>query len=339
MQEALGNAMIDPKTYFIKDPKTSNWVSLEEASEKGFINLRKKVIFCQISKRKDQFIIKYNDQQICDKKPNSVSVAIKEKYLNILSGRFTDSSTKQIFNLKQAVDLGFIDSGSAIVKDTKENHFHPLDRAFDNHTLDPEKGIVINTLTNQVLTLKGAIDSGLLRTAPCSFSLIEAIEYGMYDPQTHLIQNPFNDTNDTLEGCIASGLVDPTLTLVKDRGSGNFFSVSDAIQKGILCPKTGRLKSDSTSLGEAHRQGLLVPSEKRVRIYCSGAHKKCLACLCYMPGACIVACIDVNINMVKIIIQIVFPMNTFYSFFKEFYYMFLYLLFHSLYVVFACCFS
>ncbi|KAG8192780.1 hypothetical protein JTE90_019099 [Oedothorax gibbosus] len=266
MQEALDNALIDPKTYFIKNPKTSNWVSLDEASEKGFINLRKKVLFCQILKRKDQFIIKYNDQRICDKKPNSFSDAIKEKSLNVLSGRFTDSSTKKIFNLKQAVDLGFIDSGSAIVKDTKENHFHNLECAFDNHTLDPEKGIVLNTLTNQVLTLKGAMDNDLLRTSPCTFSLIEAIEYGMHDRDSHLIQNPFTDISDTLEGCIESGLIDPTLTLIKDLQSGNFFSINHAIQKGILCPKTGCLKSDSTSLWEAYRKGLLVPSEKRAAI-------------------------------------------------------------------------
>lgn len=328
MQEALDTTMIDSKSYFIKDTKTSNWVSLEEASEKGFLNLRKKVIFCQISKRKDLFVIRYDDQQVCNKKPSAMSEVIKEKCLNVLSGRFTDSSSKQTFTLKQAVELGFIDSGSAIVKDSRENRFFPLDQAFENHTLDPEKGIVVNTLTNQVLTLKGALDNGLLRTSPCTFSLIEALDYGMYDKDTHLIQNPFSGQYDTLEGAISSGLVDPTLTLIKALPSGNFYSVSDAIQKGILCPQTGCLKSDSsTTLWEAYRQGLLVPSEKRVRLFCHDRAqiKKLLglpSATCLVHVLLRVLHVNIHILVVKLIIHVFiqketfdidFPMNTFYS--------------------------
>ncbi|GIY98970.1 dystonin [Caerostris extrusa] len=190
---------------------------------------------------------------------------VNNKRLNILSGRFTDPNSKQIFTLKEATDLGFIDPDSAIIQDSKRGKFATLSSAFENQILDPDKGIVVNTLTNQVLTLKGALDSGLLRTHPCTFSLIEALEY-MYDEDRHLFQNPFDNTHMTLEEAINCGLVDPSLVLLKDPISGNFHPISDAIQKGILCPQTGCLVCDSTSLLEAYRQGWLIPSDKRVAI-------------------------------------------------------------------------
>ncbi|GFW43673.1 hypothetical protein TNCV_4770221 [Trichonephila clavipes] len=265
MEEALSKALIDPKNSFIKAPENSNWVPVEQATDKGYINLRKKVIFCQISKRTDLFVIKYEDKQICSQKPSSVQEAINSRHLNVLSARFTDPKSKQIFTLKEAVDLGFIDPDSAIIQDTKKSKFITLSAAFDNQTLDPDKGIVVNTLTNQVLTLKGAMDNGLLRTFPCTFSFIEALEF-MYDKDKCLFQNPFDNTYITLEEAVTSGMVDPTLVLLKDPLSSNFIPINEAMKKGILCPKTGCLVNDSTTLLEAYHQGLLVSSEKRVAI-------------------------------------------------------------------------
>ncbi|GBM86483.1 Dystonin [Araneus ventricosus] len=265
MEEALSNTLIDPESCFVKEPESSRWVSVEQATKKGFINLQKKVIFCQISKRTDLFVIKYEDKQICAQKPVSMKDVINNKQLNVLSGRFTDPASKQMFTLKEAIDFGFIDPDSAVIQDTKRSKFSTLSSAFENQALDPEKGIVLNTLTNQVMTIKGALDSGLLRTIPCTFSLIEALKY-MYDDQTYLFQNPFDNTYMTLEEAITSSLVDPSQVLLKDPSSGNFYTISDAIQKGILNPKTGCLTNDSTTLLDAYHQGLLVLSEKRVAI-------------------------------------------------------------------------
>ncbi|CAL1283109.1 unnamed protein product [Larinioides sclopetarius] len=265
MEEALSNELIDPESCFVKEPESFRWVSVEQATKKGFINLQKKVIFCQISKRTDLFVIKYEDKQICTQKPFSMKDVINNKQLNVLSGRFTDPSSKQMFTLKEAIDFGFIDPDSAVIQDTKRSKFSTLSSAFENQALDPEKGIVLNTLTNQVMTIKGALDSGLLRTVPCTFSLIEALKY-MYDDQTYLFQNPFDNTYMTLEEAITSSLVDPSQVLLKDPSSGNFYTISDAIQKGILNPQTGCLTNDSTTLLAAYHQGLLVLSEKRVAI-------------------------------------------------------------------------
>ncbi|KAF8783432.1 Dystonin like protein [Argiope bruennichi] len=265
MEEALNNTLINPQTYFVKEHGGSKWVSVEQATKKGFINLQKKVIFCQISKRTDLFVIKYEDKQICCQKPFSMKNVINNKQLNVLSGRFIDLSSKEMFSLKEAIDLGFVDPDSAVIEDTKRNKFLTLSSAFENQILDPEKGIIFNTSTNQVMTIKGALDSGLLRTAPCTFSLIEALKY-MYDDQTHLFQNPFDNTYMTLEDALTSNLVDPSQVLLKDPSSGNFYTINDAIQKGILNPKTGCLMNDSTTLLDAYHQALLVLSEKRVAI-------------------------------------------------------------------------
>ncbi|XP_035227819.1 dystonin-like, partial [Stegodyphus dumicola] len=288
VEEAIQKKLMNPDKNFIRDHNDAQLITVKHAIENGMINLRKKLVFCHISKRTNSLVIHYEEQQIFARKPNSLSETIMEKSLNVLSGMFTEPNSKQIFTLKEAVDLGYIDCGSAVVKDTKRRQFSNLKFAFENNTLDSDRGMVINTMTNQVLTLNGAISSGLMLTYPYSFNLTDALDYDMYDKNTNMIRNPFTNMYETLSKAVASGLINPSTTLVKDTASGCFYDLNIALDKGIICPETGCLMNvgngDSTTLMDAYQRGLLVPSEKRVAIeekyrQCSDTISKLLAWL------------------------------------------------------------
>ncbi|XP_015906702.2 microtubule-actin cross-linking factor 1, isoforms 1/2/3/4 isoform X2 [Parasteatoda tepidariorum] len=268
LQETLNKDFIDSKNTYIKDPENIEWLSIDQAVHKGVLNLRQKVIFCHISKQTDLLVVKYDNRQMFCEKPFSFKEALQLNHLNLFSGMYKNPSSNQIFTLKESIELGYIDSSSAIVKDTKNKAFLSLQSAFENNTLDANKGMVIDSNTNQVLTLKGALDQGMIRACPFTFSLLEALQYGLFDEKSGLISNPFSDKPETLMSAISSGLIDPSSTLIKEPASCHFYDISSAISKGIISPNNGSLLDlgGSTSLMDAYRQGLLVPSEKRVAI-------------------------------------------------------------------------
>lgn len=272
LAEAIEKNIVDPETSFIKDASNSSLITVKEGVAKKVINLQKKVVLSHISKQNVSLVIRYNDNKLLYKsKPVTLLQAIEQKQLNVLSGMFMPANYKEILSLKGAIDLGYIDPNSAIVKDVKECMFCDLGTSFTKGTLDPNRCVVLNTANNQILTLKGALNSGLLLTLPHSFSLTEVLSSNMYDLKTFMVRNPFSGTSETLGQSLSSGLICATSTLIKDPATGEFFSINDAVKRCILCTQSGCLMNlsngDSTSLRDAYEQRLLVSSNERVRCH------------------------------------------------------------------------
>lgn len=288
IREAIRCEIINPETSVFKDPITGKFKAL-----KHIINHIDPEIRAVVDP-KSSFFVFDKTFVIYTREPISFEYAVESKQLNLSTGKFIDSldTTKTEHLLKDAVGHGFIDPESALIKDGAKHKLVRLPEAYRKGLIDAEKANVVDSTTSKLYALQSACEIGLLVTPKRSFGLLEALSYRLYNPQNGQFNDPFaTDTmyttidaaqqpqvkTITLNDAIASGLIDPTTTVVRDTSNSTIIPLTAAITLNIVDPTNGQLiKSDNEKLDlvKAQEKGFLLPAEQRVSCYCDHTRKK-----------------------------------------------------------------
>lgn len=271
LHEAIAYEIISPEKSVVKDPVTSTFKALKHFLPTANAELRALIDPKSLFFVFDPTFIVYN------REPLSFDYAVQSKKLNLSTGKFVDAhDSNKEYGLKDAVGLGLIDPESALVKDGAKKKLVRLPEAYRKGLIDGDKANVVDTTTSKLYPLHVAYDTGLLITPKRSFSLLEAITYKLYNPTTGGLTDPFISTSIierkrlTLNDAIASGLVDPTTTVVRDTANSTIVPLVSAIALGLVDPIAGRLNkndNENIDLVKAHEKGFLLPAEQRVSFH------------------------------------------------------------------------
>lgn len=276
LDEAIKYEFIDPDTALIKDPHKNKYIPLKLGITEGIIDKNAKGSF-DTQRSKTLCFLFENGLIVYVREPLTFEQAIENSHLNIATARFTDPLSNEVLTIKDATTLGYIDPDTALIKDNLKKRLVKLPEAFRKGLMDAEKGNILETETSKLNTLSAAIESGLLITPKKSFSLIETLNFGIYNPTTGALNDPFITTSVidrkrlNLGEAIQQGIVDPSSTVVKEPETGKIWPLVQAIQQNLIDPVEGRLtidpvKSISLDLVKAHKKGYLLPAETRVSL-------------------------------------------------------------------------
>lgn len=278
LDEAIKYEFIDPETAVIKDPHKNKYIPLKLGITEGIIDKNAKGSFDTQNRSKTLCFVFENGLIVYIREPLTFEQAIENGHLNVATARFTDPHSKEVLTIRDAAALGYIDPDTALIKDNLKKRLVKLPEAFRKGLMDAEKGNILDTETSKLNTLTAAIESGLLMTPKKSFSLIETLNFGIYNPTTGALNDPFITTSVmdrkrlNLGEAIAQGIVDPSSTVIKDPESGKICPLVQAIEQKLVDPVEGRLtidpvKSISLDLVKALKKGYLLPAETRVSFF------------------------------------------------------------------------
>lgn len=278
LDEAIKYEFIDPETAVIKDPHKNKYIPLKLGITEGIIDKNAKGSFDAQNRARTLCFVFENGLIVYVREPLTFEQAIEGGHLNIATARFTDPHSNEVLTIRDAATLGYIDSDTALIKDNLKKRLVKLPEAFRKGLMDAEKGNILDTETSKLNTLSAAIESGLLMTPKKSFSLIETLNFGIYNPTTGALNDPFITTSVmdrkrlNLGEAIQQGIVDPSSTVVKEPETGKIWPLVQAIEQKLVDPVEGRLtidpvKSISLDLVKALKKGYLLPAETRVSFF------------------------------------------------------------------------
>lgn len=161
--EAVENSLLDGKTAKVKDVKNKKSLTLHEAFEKGLIiNV-------------DRYATPFESISLWE--------AIESEQLNTETGMFYSiHEEKKTMTLEEAIYRKYIEKKSAFVKDTWKRKYCSLSEASRKKVI--KDGRVMNTTTGKYLNLRDAIDQQIVVRDIRSISLIDALDFGMYQPHS-----------------------------------------------------------------------------------------------------------------------------------------------------------
>lgn len=296
LEEAIKYNIIDPKTALVRDFNTFKFVPFELAQQNGMIDLSKRTLVDP----KALYFAFDPTLVVYVKEPMTFDYAAESKSLDLQTGMLTyqetpvaksetnsDSETNdvdlpegelRVYTLKDATTMGIIDPDSALVKDLAKSKLVRLPEAFRKGLMDANKANVLNTKTSKLCTLSEAYESGLIVTPKRSFGLLEAISFNLYNPTNGCFVDPFQMNPDiikrkkfSLAETIATGLIDPSSTVVRNPSTGEIVPLTAAIQTGLIDAHDGRIRDMTNSkndmdLVKAAERGLLLAAEQRVSL-------------------------------------------------------------------------
>jgi hypothetical protein len=259
----------------VVDPDTDENIPLEDAAEKGVVNLAnntyidpKKIQPLPLSKAQTMGLVK--------SVPITSQVALETVALNPLTGQehpykeavklglidedkdlYTIPKTKEQMSLETAREKGLVSEIPAClycVFDPEKTEYISLEQAVDQGLIDPNGPKYKDTVSSEVLPLQKAIDAGLVKTIPArnpiyvayavndptdgkGIGIIDAFTEALVDLSKGVYQNPKTGETTPLFVC-------------KDIGDVEFIPFCIA---SVYCPSSG----EELSLSEAVERGVI----------------------------------------------------------------------------------
>ena len=124
----------------------------------------------------------------------------------------------------------------------------------------------MNTTQGKYMRLGEAIRLKIIIKEVTELSLIEILDFGMYQPYSGRVVVPGTDMEMTISEAIEAHIIDHRKTIVKNKRSGRFISTQEALHLGDIDGGTGLY--GSLNLLEARSRGYLLPVDAMVRGFC-----------------------------------------------------------------------
>jgi hypothetical protein len=122
----------------------------------------------------------------------------------------------------------------------------------------------MNTTSGRFLSLKEAIEQKIIVKDVTKLSLIEILDFGLYQPYSGKIFMPGSEIEISLSEAIDCQIIDHKKTIVKNQKSGRFISTIEALHLGDINGISGMY--GSINLLEARSRGYLLPIDAMVRV-------------------------------------------------------------------------
>ena len=188
--------------------------------------------------------------------------AIENGQLDTQSGLFTSAHEEgKKLKLEEAIFRKYIDKKSAFVIDTWKRKHCSLSEATRKNII--KDGLVMNTTQGRYITVEDAIKARIIIRDISRLTLIEVLDFGLYQPYSGKILVPGTETEMTISEAIEARIIDHTKTIVRNMKSGRFISTLEALQLGDIDGVSGMY--GSMNLLEARSRGYLLPVDAMVR--------------------------------------------------------------------------
>ena len=188
--------------------------------------------------------------------------AIENGQLDTQTGLFTSAHEEgKKLKLEEAVFRKYIDKKSAFVIDTWKRKHCSLSEATRKNII--KDGLVMNTTQGKYMTIAEAIKARIIIRDISLLTLIEILDFGLYQPYSGKILVPGSETEMTITEAIETRIIDHTKTIVRNIKSGRFISTLESLRQGDINGATGMY--GSMNLLEARSRGYLLPVDAMVR--------------------------------------------------------------------------
>ncbi|XP_028982177.1 microtubule-actin cross-linking factor 1 isoform X2 [Diachasma alloeum] len=273
--QVISHSEIVTTSVTIKDPRTGKEIPAMEALEKGLI--KPDQINKMVTKAEPTTVsVKMaGDSRNSSEEANDVGPSITEetrdsvttepKYMVTIGKSQPISQSpereakpiilqkmrKRIVEPQEALDSGLIDKETLhILEPIMEEASESVREAIKNNRIDPNSGKIIDPQTGDALTIKKALDRGLLDPesgsvlVPLAKSLSVPGLYnqGLLDPHEGTVIHPETGQHLSLNEAIVCEIVDPQSQLVHH--DGNHISIESAIARDIIDPDNSLIQTE-----------------------------------------------------------------------------------------------
>ena len=245
LNAAMNIKILNRETCKVLDIEHHTELNLLEAYERGLIRDVKKV---------DSPSSPFDSTNFWD--------AIDNGQLDTSTGLFTSVHEEgKKLKLEEAIFRKYIDKKSAYIIDTWKRKHCSLSEATRKNLI--KDGLVMNTTQGKYMSIQEAIDLKIIIRDIKNLTLIEALDFGLYQPYSGRIQLPGSETEMSLSEAIEARIIDHSKTIVKNFKSSRFISTLEALHLGDINGLTGMY--GSMNLLEARSRGYLLPVDAMVR--------------------------------------------------------------------------
>ena len=192
----------------------------------------------------------------------SIWEAIENGQLDTQTGLFFSLHEEgKRLTLEEAIFRKYICKKSAFIIDTWKRKFCSLSEATRKNII--KDGMIMNTTSGKYLKLDDAIAQNILVRDVAQLSLIQILDFGLYQPFSGKIVVPGSEVEMTLTEALDAHIIDHSKTIVKNQKSGRFVSTLESLHLGDINGVTGMY--GSMNLLEARSRGYLLPIDAMVR--------------------------------------------------------------------------
>lgn len=288
LEAAVRKGLYDPETGKLYDSESQNQVDVQKSIEIGLVDPKISLIVDTVTKKELKLDCAIEDElvlttgQIKDNKNNTLvpfDVGVEQRLVKtdnvtwslpeVLQREYYTPSTGKVLNpvtgedilLQQAIEMGFVELDSTLVKDTDNDKIVPGKEAAKVGLLDTVRG----TLSSPNISLDEAFVKGYLISTKKPWSLVDCLLRGLYDPLTAKFNIDGKELD--LKTAIAQKLINPEELVLLDPKTESIISLNEAIAKGYLDPVGGFVinpyASTKLSLHEALENRILIPPKRK----------------------------------------------------------------------------
>ncbi|XP_043948112.1 uncharacterized protein LOC108029356 isoform X14 [Drosophila biarmipes] len=289
LEAAVRKGLYDPETGKLFDSESQNQVDVQKSIEIGLVDPKISLIVDTLTKKEVKLDCAIEDDlvlpatgQIKDSKNNtlvpfdvgvqqrllktdsvtwSLSELLQREYYSPTTGKVLNPVTGEEILLQQAIEMGFVELETTLVKDADHDKILPGKEAAKVGLLDTVRG----TLSSPNISLDEAFVKGYLITTKKPLSLVDCLLRGLYDPST--AKFTIDDKKLDLKSAIAQKLINPEELVLLDPKTEFIISITEAIAKGYIDPIDGYVinpyASTKLSLHEALENRILIPPKRK----------------------------------------------------------------------------
>ncbi|XP_055907399.1 uncharacterized protein LOC129942467 isoform X23 [Eupeodes corollae] len=174
---------------------------------------------------------------VTNRKLLSLELAIRMKLFKQETGRFTDPTSGEYFDLVGAIQNGLIDPSTTVFKNLVTGADVPLNIAIENGDIDITKGRVLDPKSKTSYNFDVAFTRGLLLTVnkPITERAVvkrhDSIEMLGHSPVSVVITKP---REMTLDEAMRYGIIDSETAVIRDYQTFKFIPLKVAIENGTV---------------------------------------------------------------------------------------------------------
>ncbi len=283
LTQAMNSKILDKKTCRVKDIELNVELSVTDAYEKGLLR--------DVKKESSTSSTPSNFESI------NFWDAIENGQLDTQTGLFTSIHEEgKKLRLEEAVFRKYIDKKSAYVIDTWKRKHCSLSEATRKNMI--KDGMIMNTTQGKLITIQEAINANIIIRDIKHLSIIDALDFGLYQPYSGRILVPGTERDISLTEAMDLKIIDHRKTIIKNQRLGRYISTLEAMRLNDIDGHTGMY--GSMNLLEARSRGYILPSDAMVSRTVSGRAANLSwqiplpapsACGIINPFCCILICV------------------------------------------------
>lgn len=266
IREAIAQKIIDPSSMSVKDPRTGEPLTLEEAIKVGIIDPESGTFRDPVTGADLQLMEALAKGVIVEGRTKfTLYQAVVKGLYSPSTGRITAPLSQDQMTVNRAIRSGLVDPSTTLARDPDSEQLMSFKQAVSKELVDTRAGVMRFGRIKRV-NFKDAFEQDYLLEAHMPMALRDVIMKQLYREESGRFLSPTTGIWITLTEALATQMIDPDSTHVKDTQAGRLKKVNlrEAIEAGIIDGESALVKNHQTgtwhTLLEAYELTLIVDS-------------------------------------------------------------------------------